>query len=156
MKYLFSLSLLFSFCIISVHAQYEYVDPTGTYLLKGTTKKQQIMDHHGEIRVKLISEGKVAICLYINKGYPGYESGALMDTLEYSDNQVNFSHLKDPGCSVYVHFTRKEAEIRQKYSDPQSGCGFEKGVLISAVFPKTSGDIPQIQDLSRRGDTERN
>jgi hypothetical protein len=36
-------------------------------------------------------------------------------------------------------------------SDPHAGCAFGPGVLIAAVFDKTSAEIPIIQDLSKRG-----
>ena len=52
-----------------------FIDPTGTYLLKGEVKKNKIVGHSGEFRVRLLNANTVAMCLYLNKGEPGYESG---------------------------------------------------------------------------------
>jgi hypothetical protein len=42
-------------------------------------------------------------------------------------------------------------EVLEIYSDPHSGCGFGRDVLVPAVFRKSSNEIPIIQDLSARG-----
>ena len=128
-----------------------FIDPTGTYTLTGIVKKNRITGHSGELRVLLLDSNKVAMSFYINKGYPGYESGAFMDTLSYDDNQVSYSPVKEAGCRILFHFRPDTVAISQIYTDPHSGCGFAPGVLIATLFKKTSGERPVIQDLSSHG-----
>ncbi len=129
----------------------DFIDPTGTYTLKGTKKNTRILGHSGELRVKLLAPKKVAMCFYINKGYPGYESGSFLDTLAYEDNLVKFIPNSDGDCSIIFCFSDYAAEIRQVYTNPQSGCGFGEGILVSAFFEKSSEERPIIQDLSKHG-----
>jgi len=128
-----------------------FIDPTGTYVLTGPIKKNRIRGHSGELRVRLLEGHNVAVCFYINKGYPGYESGAFMDTLRYEDNRISWSPSNDTSCSVVFYFDETLVEVLEIYSDPHSGCGFGQDVLVPAVFRKSSNDIPIIQDLSMRG-----
>lgn len=127
-----------------------FIDPTGTYILKGEVKNSKIISHYGELRVRLLDTSRVALCLYINEGYPGYASAALTDTLHYEDNRAIYTPRGD-SCSIYFVFDIRTVEIRELLTDPHSGCGFHPGVLIPAVFDKTSSDVPVIQDLSERG-----
>ena len=150
MKSLFLLSFLLLSGALSMSGQ-NFVDPTGTYLLKGEVKNGMIVGHSGELRVRLLDAGRVAMCLYVNKGYPGYESGSLMDTLSYADNRFVYTPETDSSCSIYFAFDPRTVEVYQLLSDPHAGCGFGPGVLIAAVFDKTSAEIPIIQDLSKRG-----
>ena len=128
-----------------------FIDPTGTYILTGTIKNNRITGHSGELRVRLLEDHTVAVCFYINKGYPGYESGSFIDTLTYEENRIYYTPGKASSCTVLFSFADREVAITQIYSDPHSGCGFGGGVLIPATFRKTSGDIPIIQDLSLHG-----
>ena len=148
------LLLLLSFAAFGfTRTNNEFVNPTGTYILKGNVQKNRIVTHSGEIRVKLLTRHKVAICFYINKGYPGYEAVSFMDTLTYDDNYfVRYKPAPNADCTVLFSFNNKNAEIQQVYSDPVSGC-FKNDVLISAIFKKFSSEEPVIQDLSVHGVT---
>jgi hypothetical protein len=150
MKSLFLLSFLLVSRILSTSGQ-NFIDPTGTYLLKSEVKNGMLVGHSGELRVRLLDAGRVAMCLYVNKGYPGYESGSLLDTLRYSDNRFIYAPASDSSCSIFFAFDQRAVEIFQLLTDPHAGCGFGPGVMIAAVFDKTSSDIPIIQDLSKRG-----
>jgi len=154
MRSLFILSAAFFIRLFVPHnPPPRFIDPTGTYVLMGTIKKNRITGHSGEIRVQLLDSQRIALCFYINKGYPGYESGSFIDTLAYVDSSSRYSPTADPSCAILFNFHRRGVEIMELYADPLSGCGFPKGVLISAVFDKTSADRPIIQDLSARGIT---
>jgi len=135
---------------LNAHHPADFIDPTGTYILKGTIKNSRILGHSGELRVKLLTPNKVAMCFYINKGYPGYESGSFMDTLAYDDNLVKFLP-KTGDCSIIFCFSEIAAEIRQVYTNPRSSCGFGEGILVSTFFEKSSEERPIIQDLSMHG-----
>jgi hypothetical protein len=128
------------------------IDPTGTYLLKGEVRKNKIVGNSGELRVRLLNMNTVAMCLYLNKGDPDYESGFLLDTLHYGGNQCVYIPAADTSCAIYFVFAVKSVEIYEATSNPQAGCGFRPGVLKPAVFDKTSSDIPVIEDLSGRGE----
>src|SRR5580700_2928717 len=81
-------------------SRHSFIDPTGTYILKGTVKKNTIIGHSGEIRVKLLQLNRIALCFYINSGYPDYASGAFMDTLVYEDNLAKYNPVQDRACSI--------------------------------------------------------
>src|ERR1700743_1347775 len=98
MKSLFFLSLLLIGSIFSFRSKQIFLDPTGTYMLKGAVRNNQIVGYSGEIRAKLLQPDRIALCLYVNKGYPGYESGALLDTISYDDNRATYLPLKDSSC----------------------------------------------------------
>jgi hypothetical protein len=129
----------------------EFIDPTGTYTLTGTVKKHRLIGHSGEIRVEMLDSARIAISVYINKGYPNYEAGSLIDTLPYDENIARYHPSHDSTCTIIFHFYPKTVEILGLYDDPHSSCGFAKGVMTSATFGKTSGDKPVIQDLSAHG-----
>jgi hypothetical protein len=128
----------------------DFIDPTGTYLLKGEVKNGQIIGHSGELRVRLLNVHTVAMCLYLDKGYPGHESGSLLDTLLYEDNRFIYIPTNDSSCAVYFAFDVKTVEISQSMTDLRAGCGFRPGVLVPSRFEKVSSEIPIIQDLSKR------
>ena len=128
-----------------------FIDPTGTYILKGDRDGNRITGHSGEIRVRLLSVTSVALSFYISKGYPGYESGSFIDTLAYDENLAVYHPATDGDCKILFLFDPKNAEIQQVYNDPHCTCGFGKGILVSAVFQKYSSSPPVIQDLSLHG-----
>jgi hypothetical protein len=150
MKSLFLLLLCF------VHPPFpkeepSFIDPTGTYILRGDIKKNNIVGHFGEMRVRLLDRRTAAFCFYINNGYPNFASGAALDTLSYDDNRLQFRPAKDSGCFLVLTFGVKSVEIMEVYGNPRSGCGFAPGVMDAATFRKISSEIPVIQDLSDRG-----
>jgi len=154
MKSLFILiALTLSRSLFASESDTIVIDPTGTYTLTGTTKKNQIIDHSGEIRVQLLDSQRIAICFYISKGSPGYESGFFMDTLPYYDNFARYTPPSDTDCTIVLHFYPKAVEIMQLYSDPTCTCGFKPGVMFAAYFKKSSSDKPVIGDFSTRGNT---
>jgi hypothetical protein len=129
----------------------DFINPTGTYLLKGEVKNSKIIGHYGELRVRLLDTNTIALTFYVNKGYPNYEYGSLMDTLHYLDNRAVYQPANDSACAVYFAFALRSVEVYQALTDPHSGCGFRPGVMIPAVLEKTSSDVPVVQDLSSHG-----
>ena len=128
-----------------------FIDPTGTYILRGDIKNNNIVGHYGEMRVRLLDRRTAAFCFYINNGYPNFASGAALDTLIYDDNRLQFRPARDSGCFLVLTFSLKSVEIMEVYGNPRSGCGFAPGVMDAATFRKISSEIPVIQDLSGRG-----
>jgi hypothetical protein len=129
----------------------EFIDPTGTYILTGTVRNNQVTSHSGELRVRLLNRHSAAVCFYINKGYPGYESGSFVDTLSYEDNRLVWTPVTDTTCSVLFDFLPAAVEIMRVVSDLTCGCGFGPDVFTPATFYRSSRDIPIIQDLSGHG-----
>ena len=128
-----------------------FLDPTGTYILKGAVKSNRVTGHSGELRVRLLDDRTVALCFYINAGYPGYQSGSLIDTLGYDNNTAIYQPALDTACAIYFYFGIQKVEISKVMSDPHSGCGFAPEVLIPVTIPKVSSEIPVIQNLGGRG-----
>jgi hypothetical protein len=125
------------------------IDPTGTYILKGEVRDNKVVSHSGEIRVKLLQPARVTLCFYIDKGYPDYTSGSLLDTLNYSDNSAVFIG-KDSCCLLRFSFKPGGVELMHIFSQAANAndCGFATGVLTGAFFKKISSNVPVIQDLS--------
>jgi hypothetical protein len=128
-----------------------FIDPTGTYRLKGVVRNNRIIGHSGELRVRLLNDSTVALCFYMNAGYPGYKAGSFIDTSAYEDNKATYQPPLDTSCAVYFNFELQKVQIMQVMSDPRSGCGFAPGVFIPTNFPKVSSEVPVIQSLTGRG-----
>lgn len=129
-----------------------FLDPTGTYVLKGSTHREHIIGHFGEIRVKLLEPQRIALSLDINKGYPHYESAFFSDTLDYLQNSAHLRSPADTQCTISFHFNQQQAVMTLVYSNPRCSCGFDKGVLVAARFAKYSNDVPVIRsarDMAR-------
>jgi hypothetical protein len=146
--------ILVSLLLLTAHPRRyspSFINPTGTYILKGEVKKNRIVGHYGELRVRLLDEETAAFCFYINNGYPDYASVALMDTLKYEDNRIYYQSGRDSSCSLVLSFDVHNVELIEISNDPQTGCGYGRGVLTPAIFDKSSSEVPVIQDLSRQG-----
>ena len=131
------------------HVQPHGIDPTGTYILKGDTKNNLVINSSGEIRIKLLVDGRVAFCLYVTAGYPAETSVSLLDTVVYDDNTVRYNPSGDAGCTLVFSFSPHAVELSETYGD-EHGCSFGRGALVPAVFDKYSSQVPIIKDLSGR------
>ena len=128
-----------------------FINPTGTYILKGDVKKNNITGHFGELRVRLLDSQTVAFCFYLSSGFPDYAAAAMLDTLRYEDNSIHCRPGRDSTCSLILYFSARSVELMKVFTDPATGCGFAPGVIVPATLQKTSSEIPVIQDLSTRG-----
>lgn len=143
--------ILFALTSPAAFAQKPFVDPTGTYTLKGDIARHRIIGHSGEIRVKLLGSGKVAVSFYINKGYPDYSAGSFTDTLSYKQNVARWTPTDHPDYTILISFSPKEAETMQLFDGEEPRSSFGQNVMVSAVFEKSSSEVPVIQDLSVHG-----
>ena len=146
--------LLLSFFFLSREPQFgepAFINPTGTYLLKGEVRNSNIIGHYGELRVRMLDTNRIALSYYVNKGYPKYEFGSIVDTLHYEDNRAVYKPGNDSSCALYFSFALRSVEVSKAETDPHSDCGFGPGVIIPAVLDKISSDVPVIQDLSVHG-----
>lgn len=131
-----------------------FINPTGTYILKGEIKKNNIIGPYGELRVRLLDSQTVAFCFYLSRGYPDYTAAAIIDTLKYEDNAIHYQPKLDSACFLVLTFGARSVELMKVYSDSHSGCGFTPGVIVPVTFDKTSSEVPVIQDLSTRNRSE--
>lgn len=133
------------------YGQTNYVDPTGSYTLKGKRLKNGERANHGEVHVKLIDNSRLAISFYYNKGYPSYNSGSFVDTLDYVDHKAvyTFYEPERPGsdCKLIFTFHRNKLNIKHEAEDYNYSCGFGMGVVVSGTMPKTSTRVPEIKDF---------
>ena len=149
MKLLFiSLAILYAFLASSFIHYFNVINPTGTYVLKGKLEKNIIKSHSGEIRAKLLSENKLALSFYLDKGSPNFESASFKDTFYYFDNRISYHSPTDTDCIITFIFNEASVETFFVHSNPQCTCGFEIGVIIPATFEKSSNDIPVMKDFS--------
>ena len=149
-----SLLTLLLFCIQQKHPSAytpNFIDPTGTYTLKGNVKNNNITGHFGELRVHLLDSQTVAFCFYLSNGYPTYAAATILDTLQYSDNFIKFRPKGDSSCSLILTFSARSVELMKVYSDPSTGCGFTPGIIVPVVLNKTSSAVPVIQDFATGG-----
>ena len=66
----------------------EYIDPTGIYKYGQIEKNEKNQKYFGEIQVLALSKDKIIVSLFLCKGYPSYNSGSFIDTLEYKENKT--------------------------------------------------------------------
>jgi len=128
-----------------------FINPTGTYILKGNVKKNNITGHFGELRVNMLDSQTVAFCFYLSTGYPDYSVASMMDTLHYEDNCIHLQPKRDSTCALVLTFAARSVDLMTIYKDPATSCGFAPGVIVPATLNKISSEVPMIQDFSTRG-----
>jgi len=136
--------------VSSIHAP-TFINPTGTYILKGAVKKNNITGHFGELRVNMLDSQTVVFCFYLSSGYPDYSVASMMDTLRYEDNCIHLQPKRDSTCSLVLTFAYRSVDLMTIYKDPATSCGFAPGVIVPATLYKISSEVPVIQDFSTRG-----
>ena len=146
MKLALFLSLLLP-GLLSTDNNQTFINPTGTYTLKGEVHDNKVTTHSGEIRVKLLHHELLTLCFFIDKGYPGYESGSLLDTLRYEDDAAIYVS-KDSSCMLRFTFKPNGVQLMHVFTQNKGDGGFAPGVLTGAFFRKISSGVPVIQDLS--------
>jgi hypothetical protein len=126
----------------------EYIDPTGIYKYGQIEKNEKNQKYFGEIQVLALSKDKIIVSLFLCKGYPSYNSGSFIDTLEYKENKTIYFYPKtNPTCKIYFNFTKKNLIIKQ--DSINDDCGFGNGVYADCLMKKTSSLRPKIVDLAQ-------
>src|ERR1700743_959863 len=124
MKSLSLLYFLFLWSHVPTHEAYSFINPTGTYILKGNVKKNNITGHFGELRVHLLDSETVALCFYLSSGYPDYSTATMLDTLHYEDNSIHLQPKRDSTCFLVLTFSESSVDLMKVFNDPGTGCGF--------------------------------
>ncbi|MFD2247843.1 hypothetical protein [Pontibacter ruber] len=148
-KGLSSSTILILLVGIIAYGQDKYLDPTGSYILRGKKLKEGEKGSYGELHVKLISKDRLAISFYYDKGYPSYNSGSFVDTLEYNYNRAVYIYNEafDPSdCKLTFTFEKKAVVIKHEASNYNYSCGFGTGVIANTVMKKSSSKVPVIKD----------
>jgi hypothetical protein len=157
LKFLFFLLLMTGH--LSAEAQVKqaaaFFNPTGTYKLdnKTTVKDGDTYGYFGEIRIKLITNSKIAISFFICKGAPSYNSGSFIDTLDYRSNKAVYTTPDDDTtCRITFVFTNKGVTIDHRQANINFGCGFGHAVVANGFYKRTSIKVPVIEDLMDKYD----
>lgn len=123
----------------------EFIDPTGTYVLRSISERNKVNGHTGEIKVRLLNGDSIAISFVVSSGAPSYRTASIIDTLRYQFNRVIYKPFPNANCGVVIVFHNDRAETRQSFRDPGDDCGFGKDVMVSAFFEKYSDEPPYIR-----------
>ena len=121
------------------------VNPTGTYKLDNTVKLKngETYGYTGRIQVKKISDYLIVMTFEIYKGSPSYNSGSLVDTLNYEYNRSIYTDsIIDKSCKITFTFDKKGVTVKEITADFNSGCGFGGAVIADGYFKKYSSKTP--------------
>jgi len=119
------------------------VNPEGNYLYKNRVvdKKKEIEGYYGDIKVKKLSDGKVALKLFICRGAPSYNSGSLNDTLSVKNNVATYLHEGGKSCWITFHFYRQGIKVEEHTKENSDGCGFGYAVYSDGFYNRRNKDI---------------
>lgn len=126
-----------------------FINPTGTYILKGKKSGKEIRGNFAEIRVKLLDHQTIALSSYFNRGYPEYSSEAFLDTLPYTFNTSSFIHDVDPYCKIVFRFTNADVELLYVFPDNGHNCVFSNSTIAVGKIDKSYDAVPIIVELDR-------
>ncbi|RYE19115.1 MAG: hypothetical protein EOP45_13105, partial [Sphingobacteriaceae bacterium] len=106
------LVFLLAFMTSCVFGQTKYKIPvlnvTGSYKYVGKTikKSDEVYGYFGNVKVKQLEKGKIAISFYINVGARSYNSGSFIDTLKLNGNTAIYKIPKcDTECTLTFKFS---------------------------------------------------
>lgn len=137
--------------LTSFKLQTNYIEPTGTYKLvsKVKVKSGDTYGYSGQIQVKKITNDRIIINFYVNKGAPSYNSGDFIDTLNYINNVAIYTTPEyDSTCKITFTFDKKGISVKQEAVDINFGCGFGQGVDAYGFYKRVSNKIPKLIDLT--------
>lgn len=126
-----------------------YINPTGTYKLdsRNYKKNAETYGYTGTMQVKRITQNKIAITFGVNKGAPSYNSGAIIDTLDYLNNKaVYFDPSVDSTCRITFKFETHGVSVVQESGNINNACGFGHGVTANGYFKKISSLSPVLKN----------
>ena len=122
------------------------INPTGSYKLVSNAKEKdgEIYGYYGTLKMKLIGQTRVIVDFNISKGYPSYNSGSFLDTLDYRNNTAVYKDAFDTTCRLTLRVSSKGVTVTEKTADYNFGCGFGHGVVANGFFKKVSSAVPVI------------
>jgi hypothetical protein len=145
-------SLLISFTFPTVvqaqaltkaHPKKSFINPTGTYILKGQEKGDETYGYFGHVYVQYVAKRKVVVKFYICKGYMSYSSGRFYDTLLYQNNTAVYGPAEyDSTCKIILRFYPNRVVVDEQTANFNNGCDFGHGVVANAIFRKKTSRSP--------------
>jgi hypothetical protein len=150
----FLIFYVFTIIGIQIHGQeqvekFSFVNPTGTYILKGKKSGNEIRGPFAEVRVKLLDEETIALSSYFNTGFPDYHSESFLDTLSYVFNSAKFTHNRDRYCKIVFRFSNADVDLLYVFPDNGHTCIFNHGTIATGKIEKSYTTIPIIAGLNR-------
>lgn len=115
------------------------INPAGYYSLDSKTisKDGDTYGYFGTLKIKQVDSARIYVDLYVCKGAPGYNSGALQDTLLYKNGIAVHTTTEDNTCVITFNFnTGDGVTVDEKTKDTASGCGFGQGVKASGFYKR--------------------
>lgn len=149
MRGVFLVLLPYLHCLLGKQAKLQVaIDPTGAYKLVSKTKKVngEVYGYSGDIKVKLLSNARIAVSFYVDKGYPSYNSGSFVDTLSYDGEKAIYKTEYDASCKIIFKFSDKGVILNEQTNDYNFGCGFGHAIIASGFYKKYSSAAPVIKD----------
>jgi hypothetical protein len=135
--------ILQSFCYLT---QIKYINPDGIYEYGKIVKNEKDQTRIGTLKVYSLSKDRIIVSLFLNRGYPNFNMGTLIDTLVYAENKAEYLFPKnEPTCKINFYFNDKSVKIIQHIE--KSECEFGMGVYADGIYKKTSSKRPEIKDL---------
>jgi hypothetical protein len=127
------------------------LDVTGSYKYVGKTVKkgEDVYGYFGEIKVKQLENGNIAVSFYLCKGAKSYNSGSFVDTLAINGNIAVYRASNcDSLCTLTFHFAKGGVTTIHKAAndDYNFSCCFGQRVIANGFFRKTSSKAPLIKD----------
>jgi len=119
------------------------VNPEGNYLYKNRVvdRKKEIEGYFGDIKVKKLADGKVALTLFICRGAPSYNSGSLHDTLAVKNNVATYLYEGGNSCRVSFHFYKQGIRVEEHTKETGDGCGFGYAVYSDGFYNRSNKEI---------------
>ena len=147
-----TLTKLFFFIIVisfsACNSQSNYINPIGSYELDGKSyiKDGDTYGRFGEMHIKKLTDDKVIITFFVCNGAPSYNSGSIVDTLEYKNNTLIFTEPEyDPGCEIRFSFSDSGIVAVEKTDNNNFGCGFGHAAYADGFYRRISSEVPVLK-----------
>lgn len=110
------------------------INPTGSYKLNGKTieKDGETYGYYGDINVKVVTQSRIVLTLFVCKGAPSYNCGTIWDTLSFVNNSAIYIPEDDSTCRIKFSFTNSGITVTQHQADLNFGCDF--GVPVNRLW----------------------
>ncbi len=123
-------------------------DIEGYYDLVSKTQKKngEVYGYTGSLQIKRIAKNKHVIVIYACKGAPSYNSGVLIDTVEYNTDNIICTCTCDSSCKIQIRFKGNKAFVEHNAGDYNFSCGFGHGVVATGTYKKSGKAVRKLID----------
>ena len=110
----------------------------------GNIESKNSETRQGEVYIYPKADSTFLFYLFICKGAPSYNMGALDGKIIISNGQAIFKERSDyEEADCVLKFEFKENALTVTEDDVDCGCGFGGGVYVNDTFQRTSSEIPK-------------